>query len=157
DADGDELDAQGTEYVLDLLQKVWDNGGIMESETATIMLGSYQKRKLSKVFITDKNYREQSRTVGGVNVQTIETDFGTLNVMLNRHMPSDQIAVVSLEQCAPVFLEIPGKGFLFTEPVATVGAADRFQISGEIGLKYGNEKAHGKIVNLNDGDESSST
>lgn len=156
DADGDELDAQDAEYVLDLLQKVWDNGGIMESETATIMVGSQQKRKLSKVFITDKNYREMSRNVGGVNVQTIETDFGVLNVMLNRHMPADQVAVVSLEQCAPVFLEIPGKGFLFTEPVAKVGAADRFQIYGEIGLKYGNEKAHGKIVGLDVGSESES-
>jgi len=134
--------------VLDLLQMVWENGGIQVSETATLMCNAWQKRQLTDIFVTQKNYQEQSRNVGGVAVQTIETDFGRLNVMLNRHMPTDEIAVVSLEECAPVFLEIPGKGFLFVEPLSKVGAADRFQIYGEVGLKYGNEKAHGKITNL---------
>lgn len=134
--------------VLDLMQKVWDNGGIQESNTATIMVNSNQKRKLTKLFVTDKNYREQSRNVGGVNVQSIETDFGLVNIMLNRYMPKDQLAVVSLEQCTPMFCNIPGKGFLFVEPLAKTGASERSQIYGEIGLKYGNEKAHGKITGL---------
>lgn len=134
--------------VLDLLQDVWTSGGIQVSETATIMVNAWQKRTLTKIFVTDKNYQEASRNVGGVNLQTVETDFGMLNIMLNRYMPVDQLAVVSLDQCAPVFLDIPGKGFLFTEPLAKVGSAERFQIYGEIGLKYGNEKAHGKITGL---------
>jgi hypothetical protein len=66
-------------------------------------------------------------------------------------MPTDTVAVVSLEQCAPTFLLVPGKGFLFVEPLATVGAAQRAQIYGEVGLKYGNEMAHGKITGLDDG------
>lgn len=134
--------------VLDLMQDVWENGGIMESETATIMVNGWQKRQLSKIFITDKNYQEATRNVGGVSVQTIETDFGRINLMLNRHMPADQVLVVSLEQCAPRFLPIPGKGFLFQEQLAKVGASDRTQIYGEIGLEYGNEKTHGKITGL---------
>ncbi|MFE6379223.1 SU10 major capsid protein [Streptomyces roseolus] len=145
----DALGAQLTEaMVLDLLQKVWENGGIQVSDTATLMCNAYQKRQLTKIFITQKNYQETSRTVGGVHVTTIETDFGRLNIMLNRYMPAAQLAVVSLEECAPRFLLVPGKGFLFVEPLAKQGAADRSQIYGEIGLKYGNEKAHGKITNL---------
>lgn len=134
--------------VLDLMQKVWDNGGIRESGTATILTNSSQKRKLTKAFVTDKNYQEATRNVGGVNVQTIETDFGTLNIMLDRHMPQDQLAVVSLEMCAPKFLLVPEKGFLFLEELAKVGANTRFQLYGEIGLKYGNEMGHGKITGL---------
>lgn len=134
--------------ILGLLQMVWENGGIQVSETATIMANAWQKRQLTKIFVTNKNYQESSRNVGGVNLQTIETDFGMLNIMLNRYMPTDQVAVVSLEQCAPVFMDIPGKGFLFTEPLAKVGASERFQIYGEVGLKYGNEKAHGKLTEL---------
>jgi len=136
------------DMVLDLLQSVWENGGISVSETATLMCNGFQKRQLTKIFISDANFQQTSRTVGGVSVQTIETDFGRLNLMLNRHMPVDTIAVVSLEQCAPVFLEIPGKGFLFVEDLAKVGAAERKQIYGEIGLKYGNERTHGKITGL---------
>ncbi len=130
--------------VSNLLQSAYDNGGIMESEMATLMTNSTLKRALTKLFITDSNYQEQSRTVGGVRVSTIETDFGTLNVMLNRHMPSGALEVVSLEECAPVFLPIPEKGFLFVEPISKQGAAERAQIYGEIGLKYGNEKKHAK-------------
>lgn len=136
------------DLVLDLLQMVWENGGIQEEETATIMAGAFQKRRLTTIFVTDKGYQERSRNVGGVNVTTLETDFGELNVMLNRHMPADQVAVVSLDQCAPVLLEVPQKGFLFVEPLAKTGAKERSQIYGEIGLKYGNERAHGKVTNL---------
>lgn len=148
----DGLGATLTEdMVLDLMQEVWTSGGIMESETATLMCNAYQKRQLTDIFITQKNYQEQSRNVGGVRVTTIETDFGMLNIMLNRHFPVDQIAVLSLDECAPRFLPIPGKGFLFQEDLAKVGAADRTQIYGEIGLEYGLEQHHGKITNLADG------
>lgn len=131
-----------------LMQQVYDNGGIMETETATLMCGSTQKMALTEAFVTGANYQEQSRNVGGVNVVTIETDFGKLNIMLNRHMPPGGLAVVSLEQCTPVFLDVPGKGHFFTEPLAKTGAKEKVQIYGEVGLGYGNEKAHGRIHGL---------
>lgn len=134
--------------VLDLLQLVWENGGIRTSETAALMCAGQLKRALTTIFITNKNYREETRNVGGVSLQTFETDFGRLNIMLNRYMPSAALEVVSLDECAPVFLEIPGKGFLFQEELAKQGAAEREQIYGEIGLKYGNEKAHGKVLGV---------
>ena len=134
--------------VLDLLQAVWTSGGIQVSEAATLMCGAWQKRQLTNEFITKKNYREVSRNVGGVAVSTIETDFGQLNVALNRYMPADQVVAISLDQCAPVFLETPGRGFLFSEPLAKTGSTDRAQIYGEIGLEYGPEIAHGKITGL---------
>ncbi|MCP3800327.1 DUF5309 domain-containing protein [Allokutzneria sp. A3M-2-11 16] len=137
--------------VLDLLQTVWTSGGIQNSETATLMCNAWQKRMLTTIFITQKNYREQSRNVGGVALTTIETDFGRLNIALNRHFPADVVSVLSLDQCAPVILEIPGKGFLFSEPLGRSGASDVAQIYGEIGLEYGNEKAHGKITGLTTG------
>jgi hypothetical protein len=136
------------DMILDLLQMVWENGGIQQSGTAAIMCNGFQKRMLTQIFVTDANYQEQTRNIGGVSVTTIITDFGELNVMLNRYMPADQVAVVSLEQCAPRFLLVPGKGFLFVEPLATTGSAKKAQIYGEIGLKYGNEMSHGKITGL---------
>lgn len=149
------VDASGAtlteDMVLDLMQTIWAAGGIMEQETATLMCNGFQKRQLTDIFITQKNYQEASRNVAGVRVTTIETDFGRVNVLLNRHMPVDKLFVVSVEECAPRFLPIPGKGFLFQEALAKVGAAERTQIYGEIGLEYGLETHHGKIENLNDG------
>lgn len=145
----DMADAALTEdKVLDLMQAVWENGGIQVSETATLMCNANVKRQLTKIFVTDKNYREESRNVAGVNVTTIETDFGKVNVLLNRHVNTQQLYVVSAELCAPVFMNIPDKGFLFVEPLSKGGASEKFQIYGEVGLKYGNPNAHGKIVNI---------
>ncbi|MBP2320484.1 hypothetical protein JOF56_000869 [Kibdelosporangium banguiense] len=134
--------------VLDLLQKVWENGGIQISETAALMCNAWQKRVLTNEFITKKNYREESRNIAGVTVTTIETDFGRLGIMLNRYMPADTVQVASLDQCAPVLLETPGRGFLFSEPLGKTGASDKAQIYGEISLEYGPEVAHGKITGL---------
>lgn len=133
------------DLVLDTLQKVWEHGGIREGETRTILVGAKMKRALSKVFIKENGYRETSRTVGGVNVQAIETDFGACNIMLDNDVPADTLLVVSLEECAPVFLEIPGKGTFFAEPLAKTGAFDKVQLYGEIGLRYGAEQHHGKL------------
>lgn len=132
--------------VLDLVQKVWSSGGLQETQTATIIVNAALKRALTRIFIKDEHYRTQDRNVGGVNLQTLETDFGHLNIMLNRYAPEDKLVVASLEQLEPAFLEIPGKGHFFAEPLAKTGAADKVQIYGEIGLKYGNEKAHGVLT-----------
>ena len=138
-----------TDHVSDLLQLAYDNGGISEQETATLLTNSTQRRALTKAYASAYGqYHETSRTVGGVAVDTIVTDFGTLNVMMDRHMPQDTIVVASLEQLMPVFLNIPGKGALFEEALAKTGAADEVQLYGEVGLKFGNEKAHGALTGL---------
>ncbi|MBM4525174.1 hypothetical protein GS462_11205 [Rhodococcus hoagii] len=136
------------EMILDVMQLAWENGGLRESETRTILTGARQKRRLTKAFITDKGYKEQTRNVGGVNLQTIETDFGRCNIMLEPDMPNDQLEFVSLEECAPRFLEIPGKGHFFLESLAKTGSSEKAQIYGEIGLKYGNERKHAKLTGL---------
>lgn len=141
-----------TGVVSDLLQLVFDNGGISEQETATMVVNSSQKRAVTSAFAEAYGkavlITEDNRTVGGVNVQTIETDFGRLNIMMDRHVPQDTIIVASLEQLDAVFLNIPGKGVLFDEPLAKTGASDESQLYGEIGLKYGSERSHGVLTGL---------
>jgi len=135
--------------VLTAMQRAYDNGGLMEDATRVIMVGSAQKRALTTAFINATDgYRFQTSNIGGVNVQSIETDFGNLNVMLNRHVPSDEAYILSLEDLEVCFLNIPGKGHFFVEELAKTGSADKYQLYGEIGLKYGNQRKHAKIFNL---------
>jgi hypothetical protein len=68
--------------------------------------------------------------------------------MIEPDMPNGTIVAASLEECAPRFLLIPGKGYFFWEQLAKTGAAERSQLYGEIGLEYGNEKKHAKLVNF---------
>lgn len=135
--------------VDDTLQSAYENGGIAEGDTATIMVGAAQKRALTAAY-TAAGYvtKELAGNVGGVTVDRLTSDFGALNIMLNRHMPAHKLAVVSLEQCMPVYLEVPDNGHFFQEPLAKTGATDDTQLYGEVGLKYGNEKTHAKILNL---------
>lgn len=134
-----------------LLQSVFDNGGINETATATIFVPSGQKLALSSAYANayaKSDALAGTRDVGGVALNTIVTDFGVVNVAVDRALPADAISVVSMEQVAPVFLSIPNKGVLFEEELAKVGSSDRTQIYGEIGLEYGNEAAHGVIRGL---------
>lgn len=129
-----------------LMQSVFDNGGISEQETATLFASSRQKRALTAAYATEYGKADPysgTRNVGGLNLQTIETNFGLLNVVVDRALAPDTLAVVSLEQIQPVFLDIPGKGVLFEEELAKTGSSTKSQVYGEIGLKYGNALAHG--------------
>lgn len=134
-------------HVLDMIQTVWNSHGVNSALEPTIMVNATLKRRLSKIFVTDKNYREESRNVGGVNLQVIETDFGRINILLERAMPATTLQFVHLAMCKPRYLLIPGSGFLFVEPLAKVGAQFKYQLYGEVGLEYGAETAHARIIN----------
>lgn len=134
--------------VLNTMQAAWNSGGLQEGETRTLMVNAQEKRSLTKIFVTNKGYAESTRNVGGVNLSVIETDFGAVNIMLNRHLPAGNLVIASLEDLNAVFLLIPGKGFLFVEELAKAGAAERRQMYGEVGLEYGNERKHAKITNV---------
>jgi len=98
-------------HIEDILQKAYDGGGISEQTTATLLCNSAQKRAISAAYASAYGkFVESERNVGGVNVNTVVTNFGTLNVMMDRHVPQDAIIVASLEQLKPVFLSIPDKG-----------------------------------------------
>lgn len=135
----------------DLVQSVFDNGGLTEGDTATVAVNSTQKRALSAAYATAYDGTDLyvgTRNVGGVNLQQIQTDFGVFNLMLDRNLPRDVIAVVSLDEIVPVLLETPGKGVFFAEPLGKRGAYDAVMLYGEIGLKYGAETSHGVLRGL---------
>lgn len=134
----------------ELMQTIWEAGGLKESFTATIMVNGFQKRMISQAY----GFAPDDRYLGGVNVQTILTDFGQLNVMLNRYATASEVLVLSMEAIKPAFLLVKdvdtgaNKGVLFEERLAKTGAHDKAQLYGEIGLDHGPEYLHGKITGL---------
>lgn len=136
----------------EFMQGIWDNGGISGQETSTLFVSSHQKRMITKAYATAYGSNADSmagtRNVGGFDVQTLETDFGRLNLVLERVLAPDMVALVDLAEIDPVFLSIPGKGVLFEEELAKTGSTDKTQIYGELGLHYGNQLRHGVIRGL---------
>jgi hypothetical protein len=139
-----------TKAIVDAtLSTMFGNGAKLPQESTVLMTGPGQKVNLTNLYSTATlNQPTMTRNIGGVAIDTLVTDFGTFGVMLNRWMPTGQVAVVDLSVCAPVWLEIPGKGLLFAEPLAKTGASEKWQLYGEVGLEYGAETYHGIIKDL---------
>ena len=131
------------------LQTAFTNGAKLPQASTVFVCSAAQKVALTNAYaIPALNQVTRDRTIGGLAVDTLVTDFGTFGVMLDRWMPANQIAILDLSVLFPVFLNIPGKGLLFTEELARVGAARKFQLYGEIGLEYGPELYHALIKDL---------
>src|SRR5210317_941151 len=128
------------------LKQMADSGAPFEMPV--IFANAFQKQKLSAIYSSALALAPRDRNIGGVNITTIETDFGQVGIVFDRHLPADDVVIVDLAFCKPVFLDIPGKGHFFVEPLAQSGAAYKFQVYGEIGLEYGPEQFHAKITNL---------
>jgi hypothetical protein len=135
--------------VDDALQNMFTNGATLDMDNTVLILGPAQKVALSNLYATATlNQPTMSRNIGGVAIDTVVTDFGVFGVMLDRWFPAGQIGIVDLSVCAPVFLNVPGKGQLFAEPLAKTGASEKYQVYGEVGLEYGPENYHGLIKDL---------
>lgn len=155
-ANGGTPRALSADIVNATLQAAFDAGAKLPQASTVFMCGSAQKVALNKAYADPSLGAtlvavQRDRSIGGVNVETVVTPFGTFGVMLNRWMPAGQIAVVDLSVCYPVFLEIPtphGVGTLFVEELAKTGSSRKFQLYGEIGLEYGPTNAHALIKDL---------
>lgn len=143
----DDLD---TALLDQLMQDVWDNGGIRESETAVVIANSWNVRQLNAAYLdpSSAGFRQQDRMVGGTRLQTILTPFGRLGLMLNRYIPANTVAIASLEELRMKWLAGIEGGPLAVERLGKVGAKYQAQFYGEYGLQFGNEKAHGVLSGL---------
>lgn len=132
------------------IQAMFDAGAKLPQDSTVFLVGATQNVNLTDVYSASAQLSAptRERTVGGMHIQTIVTPFGTFGVMVDRWAPAGKIGTVDLAQCYPVFLEIPGKGLLFTEELARTGSSRKFQLYGEVGLEYGAPNAHGVIADL---------
>lgn len=89
-----------------------------------------------------------SRNVGGLAIDTLVTNFGTVGIMVHDMMPSSTAMLVNMDVLEIVEQPTPGKGNFFWEPLAKVGAADKGMLFGQMGLDYGPEWYHAKITGL---------
>lgn len=136
------------ELVDDTLQLMFDSGSPFDAPV--IFLNSFQKRKISDIY----GYAPEDRNYGGVNIKTIETDFGVIGIVLTPQMPAAQVLIADVAHCRPVFQPWTRKkdnaliASVDYEAVDFEGAAKGGFIYAQVGLDYGHEKFHGKITGL---------
>ena len=124
----------------ELFREMAASGALFEN--VVLFANAFNRQIITDIY----GYAPMDRNVGGMSIKQIETDFGMLGVAYERDAPTDEVYAVELSVCSPVFLETPGKGHFFFEPLGKVGASETGQLYGEFGLDYGPELFHGSLT-----------
>jgi hypothetical protein len=138
----------GDSYIDNLLLQMYDADAPLI--TPVVFCNSWQKIAITRAYSADGSLSERSRTIGGLSVDQILTDFGWVSIVLDRWMPTDELLIADMSVVKPVLFEVPGMGVFFTEQKPSDGSSIKMAIYGEIGLNYGPAGWHGKITNLID-------
>lgn len=90
------VDAGGAEFtetmMNDMLQKIWEQGG----QPSLIVVNGYNKRKMSS-WITPRIRTDVETTRGGGIIATYTSDFGTLDIMLDRNLKASDVLFLTPE------------------------------------------------------------
>ncbi len=134
-----------------VFKKAYDAGATFTD--MVLFCGSDVKQQITDIYATQWGaYAPPSRNVGGMNIMQIETDFGLVSVVLSRFVPAGTLIGADISCIRPVEQDVPGKGNFFREALSKTGAAEEFQIFGQIGLDHGPMWKHFKITDIGEGD-----
>lgn len=133
------------DLLLDALQKMWDHGA--QGEYFTFVNASV-KRLINRLAKAGDNIRfikgdEGIGKMFGVTYNRFESDFGILNMVLDRHTAANTLFAVDLEQ-----VEIAELRGTFYEDLPKAGDYQKGHIINESTIKLLNSYAGAKIINL---------
>jgi len=145
------LDANQYALSYDMLKALYlmmaRNGA--QFELMELYCGAYQKQAITEIYERKTGFKlPDSRTVGGVNIQDVMFDFGTLSIVYDPFFQDTEIGLFDMKFIDVVTQPVPGKGNFFREELAKTGAGETHQIFGQAGLDHGPEFVHSKIFNL---------
>jgi hypothetical protein len=131
-----------TETMLtDAIEAMW----VLGAEAVTIVTNSTQKRRIN-TFADAFREMPYAQTKYGATVQRFETDFGEVKLLLDRHMPANQVLIINEEKIG--FGPLSGRSLGITKLPPVSREYDTWQISGEYTAEVRLEKSHALIKNL---------
>lgn len=137
--------ANMTKALIDAKLAAMADAGV-DMSGIVIWVGSAGKVKISDLYSLNLQTQPRDRVVGGVNLQTLVTDFGEFGIAYDAHVPAKNIYFINMPLVKNVWCPVPLKGNLFYEEKSTAGAARSGMIYGQWGLDYGAEEKHGKYT-----------
>lgn len=127
----------------DAMQKIWNVG----AHGDMYMFANAREKRIINALLRNgqatRIYAEAGDNRLGVKVQQIETDFGTINIVLNRHVPNGQLLIVDLAE-----VEIAELRPTFYEELAKTGDYTKGHVLNESSIKLLNSKAGAKIIGI---------
>lgn len=130
--------------MLDAMQGMWDHGSQGEYYA---FVNAAVKRSINDLLKTTGNIRINT-TQGldqtmGITVQRVESDFGILNLVLDRHMDVNTMLIVDLDQ-----VEIAELRGTFFEMLPKSGDYHKGHILNESTIKLLNSYSGAKLINI---------
>ena len=89
-----------------------------------------------------------AREINGIQLSSVVTPIGVVYLYLGECLPAGTALLLNLDVLAPVYQPVPGKGNFFLEQLAKVGAGEKYQLFGQIGLDHGPEWYHAKFTGI---------
>ena len=129
--------------IKELLLEMAASGALFQN--MVLFCGGYQKQAISDLY----GYAPEDRLVGGVNVQSIYTDFAQIGVVYDPYMPADDILIADMSVISPVFCPYQGQIIVDQEVAMTTAKRGGFLYT-QVGLDFGPEEFHGSLTNLKD-------
>jgi hypothetical protein len=129
------------DFLLQALQDTWAAGHPAD----LVVVNAFQKRQANK-FLDSMRMTTRTDRVGGAIVDTYQSDFGTVDIMLDRNVPADTVMVLSTDLIG--FGPLTDHQ-LSAAPVETsTRTKSAMQIIGQYTSETRNENAHAKITGL---------
>lgn len=129
-------------YLEDALEDIWELDG---ANNLVALVGAAQSKRIDTML---DSYRQADYDddVFGTFVRRIRTRFGDLNILLDRHMPADEVLIIDPSRigCGP----LTGRAFSMSKRPVESSEADLWQIVGEYTCEVRMEKAHARITEL---------
>lgn len=134
--------------VADMMKMIYEqhgsiNGLVLLLDAVSLYQLSADAEQNGLKIITDP-----PRVIGGIQLQSLMTPLGMVNLMLGEHLPSGSAALINTDVLSIVEQPVPGKGNFFLEKLAQTGAGDKYQLFGQLGFDHGPEWMHAKVTGL---------
>lgn len=129
------------DFMLQALQDSWTAGG----HPTHAVMNAFQKRQANKFLDGLRETTRGDRTAGAV-VDTYTSDFGTIEIVLDRNMPTDTVLVIDKDRIG--FGPLQGNALSAVPTAKTTALSETWQVVGEYTAEVRNENAHAKITGL---------
>jgi len=129
------------EFVLQALNDIWAAG----ATPTTIVSGAFQRRQMNK-FLDSMRLTTRTDRVAGSVVDTYTSTFGTVDLLLDRNMPTDTVIVIDKARIG--FGPLRDHALKVVEIPQTTALKNTKQLYGQYTAELRNQAAHAKITGL---------
>lgn len=113
-------------------RKLWDKD--LAEGTLYVLIGADAKEQVDNFYKDSYSYQHVT-TNFGILVDSVNSNYGQLNFLLSKHVPSNKIVVFN-----DAYVDLVTLREATAEPLAKVGDSSRMQIVGEYSVKIGSPK-----------------